>query len=279
MASSHSRQLHSLLKHDLNLPTPKDAEREIRELQLEMLRIQEGLFHARQRAILVFEGFDASGKGGVIRRLSENIDPRGIAVHPIGPPEHDEQERHWLYRFWTRLPRPGVMAVFDRSWYGRVLVERVEGLTPRKSWKRAFDEINQFEAMLVNDGIEIVKVFLAISKEEQLKRFEDRLKDPYKHWKLTSADLAARAKWNDYVEAVDEMLDKTHTKHARWNLIPADNKDFARIESIRITCHTLHRHRKWMEREVAQMEKRSLKAEMMALKREDQALHKKKHGK
>ncbi|HXN40227.1 MAG TPA: polyphosphate kinase, partial [Myxococcaceae bacterium] len=157
-------------------------ERRLERLQHKMLRIQQGNYHSGGRAIIAIEGFDAAGKGGAIRRITEGLDPRGIKVVPIGPPLPEEQGRHWLYRFWRELPPPGMITVFDRTWYGRVLVERVDGLASKKAWKRAYSEINEFEAMLVNDGIDVVKIFMAISKREQLKRFEERLKDPYKHW-------------------------------------------------------------------------------------------------
>ena len=147
-------RLSGLLKKGAGCSVPSKSEQKFRKLQLELLRIQQGIFYGRKRAIVVLEGFDAAGKGGVIRRLTESIDPRGVTVHPIGPPDPQDQGRHWLYRFWTRLPKLGTIAIFDRSWYGRVLVERVDGLAPRKAWKRAYEEINQFEAMLVNDGIE-----------------------------------------------------------------------------------------------------------------------------
>ncbi len=136
-------------------------ERKLEALQRRMLVIQQGIFHARRRAIIAIEGFDAAGKGGAIRRLTEGVDPRGVKVVPIGPPTEDEQGRHWLYRFWRELPLPGDITVFDRTWYGRVLVERVDGLTHKRDWKRAYREINEFERMLVEDGIDLVKIFLA----------------------------------------------------------------------------------------------------------------------
>ncbi|MDR3608693.1 MAG: polyphosphate kinase [Oligoflexia bacterium] len=242
------------------------ADKTIRKLQLELLRIQEGLYHNKKRAIIVFEGFDAAGKGGAIRRLTEALDPRGIDVHPIGPPEPGEQERHWLYRFWTRLPKPGVIGIFDRSWYGRVLVERVESLTPKKDWKRAYSEINQFEAMLANDGVEIIKFFLKISKEEQLRRFEARLQDPYKHWKLTPADIEGRKKWADYVAAAEEMWKKTDTKQCPWHVIDANDKEYARLEVTRLTCKKLTAHGKWMEREAMVTDKKYVKEALAELR-------------
>jgi|SRR5215471_20364340 len=221
---------------------------ELEDLQHRMLRIQQGLYFAGMRAIVAFEGFDAAGKGGSIRRLTENLDPRGLKVIPIGPPLPDEKGRHWLYRFWRDLPSPGMMTVFDRSWYGRVLVERVEKLAKKSEWRRAYDEINEFEAMLVNDGIELVKIFLAISKGEQLRRFEERIRDPYKQWKITEADIHARRQWDLYVEAADDMFEQTHTKTAPWELIPAEYKWHARLEVLRRVTQALTRHAQWMEK-------------------------------
>lgn len=229
----------------------KDAyERRLDELQRQMLLVQQGVFHARARAIVAIEGFDASGKGGAIRRLTEAVDPRGVKVVPIGPPSPDDQGRHWLFRFWRELPLPGTITVFDRTWYGRVLVERVEGLARKPEWRRAYGEIEAFERMLVDDGIDLVKVFLGISKEEQLRRFEERLRDPYKQWKLGKDDVRARKRWDDYVEAVDEALARTDTRRAPWHLVAADHKWHARVEVLRIVTRTLARHARWMEARV-----------------------------
>jgi polyphosphate kinase 2 (PPK2 family) len=222
-------------------------ERRLEELQRRMLLIQQGLFHARRRAIIAVEGFDAAGKGGAIRRLTEAVDPRGVKVVPIGPPSPDEQGRHWLYRFWRELPLQGTITVFDRTWYGRVLVERVDGLAAKAAWKRAYREINEFERVLVDDGVDLVKVFLGISKAEQRRRFEERLRDPYKQWKLGEADVRARREWDDYVEAVDDSFARTDTPRARWHLVPADRKWYARLQVLRIVTGKLARHAEWME--------------------------------
>ncbi len=222
-------------------------ERRLDELQRRMLLIQQGVFHARRRAIIAFEGFDAAGKGGAIRRLTEVVDPRGVKVVPIGPPSEDEQGRHWLYRFWQELPLPGTITVFDRTWYGRVLVERVDGLAKKPEWRRAYREINEFERMLVDDGIDVVKIFLGISSEEQLRRFEQRLRDPYKGWKLGEADVRARKEWDDYVGAVDDMFARTDTPRVRWHLVPANRKWYARLQVLRIVTDKLARHAEWIE--------------------------------
>jgi AMP-polyphosphate phosphotransferase len=222
-------------------------EARLEELQRRMVLIQQGLFRAGQRAIVAIEGFDASGKGGAIRRLTAPIDPRGVKVVPIGPPAPDEQGRHWLYRFWRDLPLPGTLTVFDRTWYGRVLVERVDRLAKKADWRRGYREINEFERTLAADGIEVVKIFLGVSKGEQRRRFEKRLRDPYKEWKLSKADIRARKQWDEYVAATDEAFARTDTPAARWNLIAADRKWHARLEVLRIVTRKLGHHASWIE--------------------------------
>ncbi len=219
--------------------TREDYESRLAELQLEILRVQEAYYHEKRRAILVFEGWDAAGKGGAIRRLTEHLDPRGAKVWPIAAPKPEEQGRHYLYRFWMRLPEPGTIAVFDRSWYGRVLVERVEGFAKKHEWKRAYDEINEFERMLTDDGVRMVKLFLHITPEEQLERFIERLRNPYKRWKISSEDLRNRARWDDYVDAAEEMFDRTSTPRARWHAIAANQKWMARAHVLATVVDTL----------------------------------------
>ncbi len=218
-----------------------EYERRLKKLQKELLRIQQTYWHDRRRAMLVFEGWDASGKGGCIRRLTEPLDPRGFHVWPISAPTADEQGKHYLYRFWTRLPAPGSFALFDRSWYGRVLVERVEGFASKDQWKRAYDEIVEFERLLTDDGVRIIKLFLHISRDEQLERFRERLTNPYKRWKLTEEDLRNRARWDDYVKAIEAMFDRTSTEAAPWHAIPADSKWHARIRTLEIVIEALSR--------------------------------------
>lgn len=218
-------------------PGPRFADRaayeaELEKLQQKMLALQQTYFHENRRAIIVFEGFDAAGKGGAIRRMVQMLDPRGVHVWPIAAPRADEQARHYLYRFWRRLPLPGTFAVFDRSWYGRVLVERVEELCKPGDWKRAYREIVSFERQLADDGVRIAKIFLHISPEVQLKRFADRLDDPTKRWKLTQADLDAYLKRGAYEDAAEDMFAKTDHASARWRLVQADSKWRARIEAI-----------------------------------------------
>lgn len=257
--------LKKLLKADQFPKLPKGrAKEELKLLQLRMLRIQEGIWHQKKRAIILFEGFDAAGKGGAIRAIIEKLDPRGAQVHPIGPPTEEEKGKHYLYRFWNNLPPPGSIALFDRSWYGRVLVEKVERLAPPERIKDAYGEINEFEEMLIRDGIDVIKIFLGISKSEQFKRFDARLKDPYKQWKLTPDDLRARSLWNAYVEAVDLAFKKTHTHSSPWHLIPANHKHFARVESLKIITKKLKRHEAWMEEKV-QLHKAQAKAHSLEI--------------
>jgi polyphosphate kinase 2 (PPK2 family) len=207
-------------------------EHRLEQLQLRMLSIQQAYFHAGRRGIVVVEGWDAAGKGGMIRRMTERLDPRGVKVWPIGPPEPSEQGRHYLYRFWTRLPEPGTLAVFDRSWYGRVLVERVDRLIGEKDWRRAYDEINEFEQLLIDDGVRLVKVFLHITPEEQLERFAARLHDPYKRWKLRDSDIRVHLQWEGYKDAIEDMFDRTSTKSAPWMVIPANQKWYGRCAAL-----------------------------------------------
>jgi polyphosphate kinase 2 (PPK2 family) len=264
--------LKRLLSSKSALNFTSDFKKEIKSLQLKMLRIQQGVWHKKERVVVVFEGFDAAGKGGAIRKLTEALDPRSFRVHPIGPPTNEEQGKHWLYRFWSLLPARGSIAVFDRSWYGRVLVERVEGLAKKTDWKRAYTEINQFEKMLQNDGITVIKIFLAINKEEQLARFKNRLNDPYKQWKLTEQDIQARKLWDEYVSAVDDMFLKTSLKSSPWHLISADDKSHARKETLKVVTSNLNSSEAWMEEHAVRLGKRSLRAALKQLGQDEKEI-------
>ena len=209
--------------------------------QKKLVRIQQALLFTGERAVVVFEGMDAAGKGGTIRRVAWAMDPRSLKVWPIGAPNEIEAKQHWLQRFWTRLPEKTQIAVFDRSWYGRVLVERVEGFAPKKDWKRAYQEINAFERQMVDDGIRVVKIFLHISKAEQRRQLLQRMRDPLKRWKLSFDDFRNRSRWSDYVEAIEDMFDQTSTKHAPWHVISSDDKPAARVEALRILAKELSR--------------------------------------
>ena len=218
---------------------------QIEHLQLKMLRIQQGIWNSGRRAIILFEGFDAAGKGSTIRTMLEKLDPRGVRVEAIGPPKDADQKRHYLLRFWKALPDPGTITVFDRSWYGRVLVERVEKLIPKKRWHEAYDEIKNFETTLTQDGIDLVKIFLAVSPLEELRRFEARMKDPYKQWKLTDSDIEAHRKWDAYVEAADNLFKYTHTDSHPWHIIPSDSKIHTHHATLKVVSSKLSRHEKW----------------------------------
>lgn len=229
------------LDMDARLRDKEEYEHRLKALQNRMLTIQQAFYHAGLRGIVAVEGWDAAGKGGMIRRLTETLDPRGVKVWPIGPPEPSEQGRHYLYRFWTKLPEPGSIAIFDRSWYGRVLVERVDELASEAAWKRAYDEINDFERMLVADGVRLVKIFLHITPQQQLKRFAERLHDPYKRWKLHDSDIRVHMQWDDYVEAIEEMFARTSTRIAPWTIVPANQKWYARIAAIKAVTEAFGR--------------------------------------
>lgn len=217
----------------------KEYEEELKEYQLKLLRLQRKLFEKEIPLILVFEGWDASGKGGAIKRVTESLDPRGFQVHPIAAPSQDELQHHYMWRFWQQFPKKGGIGIFDRSWYGRVLVERVEGFAKPEEWQRAYDEINHTEKMLNDDGAYILKFWLHISAEEQLKRFKERENNPLKKWKITKEDWRNREKREDYEAAVEEMIRKTHSPFAPWHLIEAENKKYARVKVLKTIVHTL----------------------------------------
>lgn len=193
----------------------------------------------KRPVIMVFEGWDAAGKGGNIKRITEKLDPRVYVVHSIAAPAGDDKTHHYLWRFWRRLPETGEIAIFDRSWYGRILVERVEGFAREAEWQRAYREINQFERQLVDFGTIIFKFWVHISAEEQLQRFESRANTPYKSWKLTAEDWRNRNKWDQYEAAVDEMLLKTSTVSAPWTIVEGNNKWWARIKTLRTVVDKL----------------------------------------
>jgi polyphosphate kinase 2 (PPK2 family) len=191
--------------------------------------------------IVVFEGWDASGKGGAIKRLVAPLDPRHVRVSQFAAPTADEKRHHFLGRFWPALPGWGGMTVFDRSWYGRVLVERVEGFATEEQWRRAYGEINAFERTLADEGAIIAKFWLHVSAEEQLKRFEARASDRLKSWKLTDEDWRNREKRPQYEAAVEEMLEQTDHPHARWHLVPAESKRYARVTVARAVIEEIER--------------------------------------
>ncbi|HBT44280.1 MAG TPA: polyphosphate:AMP phosphotransferase [Rhodospirillaceae bacterium] len=190
-------------------------------------------------SVLVFEGWDAAGKGGAIRRVTSALDARGVTVIPVAAPTDEELAHHYLWRFWRHVSRAGRFTIYDRSWYGRVLVERVENLIPPDAWRRAYREINEFEAELTGHGTNLVKFWLHIDKDEQERRFLARQATPFKSWKLTDEDWRNRGKWDDYEAAVNEMVERTSTAAAPWTLIEANDKRFARLKIIRTVCESL----------------------------------------
>jgi len=222
---------------DLNKSVSREEyNQRLKVAQSDLERFHNAMYKQRLPAAMVFEGWDAAGKGGAIKRTVAPLDPRGYKVAPYGAPNDTERAHHYLWRFWNEVPKAGHMTVFDRSWYGRVMVERVEGFCSTADWKRAFGEINDFEKQLVDSGIVLLKFWLHISPEEQLKRFELRTNTPEKKWKITDEDWRNREKWGQYLEAVDEMLSRTSTPYAPWTVIEANDKLFARIKVI----ETLH---------------------------------------
>jgi polyphosphate kinase 2 (PPK2 family) len=209
-----------------------DYVREVTRRQIELRELGYQVYLQKRPVVMVFEGWDAAGKGGAIKRVTEKLDPRGYVVYPIAAPQGEDKTRHYLYRFWRRLPERGQIAIFDRSWYGRVMVERVEGFAKEEEWKRAFKEINSFERQLRDFGVIVAKFWIHISREEQLRRFEERKGIGYKAWKLTDEDWRNRGKWSDYEEAVEEMLVKTSTRTAPWCLIEGNDKYWARARVL-----------------------------------------------
>ena len=230
----------SLGRVDLSARVDEDRyEREVVKLQKRAYALQVNNFLDRGRAIVVFEGWDAAGKGGAIKRLTTLMDPRGYKVWPIGAPDEAERAQHWLWRFWTRLPAKGELAIFDRSWYGRVLVERVEKLAPEAAWRRAYDEIDAFERTLTADGVRMLKLFLHIDRRTQLRRFRERETDRLKRYKLGPEDWRNRKKAPAYERAIGDMLDRTHRPDAPWILVAANDKRHARLEVLRAVIDLL----------------------------------------
>ncbi len=213
----------------------------LKDAQLRLLKAQLALRDINRAVIIVFEGPDAAGKGGAIRRISEKLDPRTCRVYSIVKPTPEEYAHHYMRRFWLRLPSYGQIGIFDRSWYGRVLVERVESFATTTEWKRAYDEINTFEKLLTDDGSIIIKIFLQITKDEQLRRFKKRQEDPYKHWKISDEDWRNREKWQQHIESAEDMFRRTSTPYAPWSVIPGNYKWFARVETLRILCERLEK--------------------------------------
>jgi polyphosphate kinase 2 (PPK2 family) len=209
--------------------------------QLRLRQLQFKIYQARMPVLALFEGWDASGKGGAIKRISETLEPRGYTVSSFSAPRGEEKTHHYLWRFWRTLPRAGHLGIFDRSYYGRVLVERVEGLLSEDEWRRAYREINEFEAHQQSYGMVIAKLWLHIGKDEQLRRFKDRERDPFRSYKLTGEDWRNRAKWDAYLEAVEEMLARTSTPAAPWTIVEANDKYHARVKVVKTLADAIEK--------------------------------------
>ncbi len=233
---------------DLSLSLSKEeAEKKLAKLQPRMLELRlvlaglQGEDRPGPPVCVIFEGWDASGKGGAIKRLVAPLDPRHAHVAQFGAPSTIEKRHHFLWRFWPSLPGWGSFSVFDRTWYGRVLVERVEKLASKDEWSRAYDEIVNFEHMLTEEGMVLVKFWMHISPEEQLKRFRAREKDPLKSWKLTADDWKNRGLREQYEEAIEEMFERTDSKHAHWHIVPGESKHYARVHVLERVIHEIER--------------------------------------
>ena len=234
------REMPKLADVDLS-PTVDDEtyRKELKKLQTRLSELHNLVYREKIPVVLCFEGWDAAGKGGNIRRLAYPLDPRGFDVWPIASPEPHELARQYLWRFWTRLPRSGHICIFDRTWYGRVMVERLEGFCSEQDWQRAYNEINEFERQLTDWGAVVLKFWIHIDQETQLARFTDRQNTPEKQWKITEEDWRNREKWPQYETAVDEMLAKTSTKNAPWYIIESNDKKYARLRTLKIVVKAL----------------------------------------
>ncbi len=220
----------------------EDYEKRLSKLQLRLRDLEFECYGRRVASVVVYEGWDAAGKGGNIKRLTQELDPRGYEVVPINAPTAEEKIHHYLWRFWRQLPKGGHMTIFDRSWYGRVLVERVEGFASEEEWRRGYQEINEFERHLTAAGVVCVKFWLHLSPEEQLRRFQARECTPHKRFKLTSEDWRNRTRWNDYRRAVTEMIERTSTPYAPWTVVEAEDKLWARVKTLSTLVSTLEKH-------------------------------------
>ncbi len=221
--------------------TDEEYKKELKKLQKRLGELHNTIYRKKIPVILCYEGWDAAGKGGNIRRIARPLDPRGFDVKPIASPEPHELARQYLWRFWIRLPRSGHVSIFDRTWYGRVMVERLEGFCADDDWKRAYNEINEFERQLTDWGAVVIKFWIHIDQDTQLQRFTDRQNTPEKQWKLTEEDWRNREKWPQYEEAIDEMLQKTSTENAPWYIIESNDKKYARIKALKLVIKALEK--------------------------------------
>ncbi|MEA3276966.1 MAG: polyphosphate:AMP phosphotransferase [Pseudomonadota bacterium] len=240
LPDAESAQVTLLDQMDLSLALPRDEYKTaLNQLQTELNDLAWQAYKKNRSIVLVFEGVDAGGKGGAIRRFTSAIDARLYRAIPVAAPTDEEKAHHYLWRFWRHIPRAGYITIYDRSWYGRVLVERVEGFATDVEWRRSYAEINQFEEQLAESGVILFKFWLQVSQEEQLRRFQDREQVPYKRFKITDEDWRNREKWPQYKAAVNEMVVHTSTESASWTLVEGDDKPFARIKVLRTLCDGL----------------------------------------
>jgi AMP-polyphosphate phosphotransferase len=222
----------------LSLTAEEYADR-LKEAQTRLRELEHQIYRQRMPVVIAYEGWDAAGKGGNIRRLTQNLDPRGYEVVPIAAPNDIERAHHYLWRFWAQLPKAGHIAIFDRTWYGRVLVERVEGFCTQEQWRRAYREINAMEQQLVHFGTVLLKFWLHIDPDEQLRRFRERQEDVHKQWKITDEDWRNREKLDQYREAVEEMLYRTSTPYAPWTIVESNCKWYARVKVLETVCEAI----------------------------------------
>lgn len=238
-----------LSKADLSLSyTKEEYKKRLKALQKKMEKLHGELYRRRIPMVLGFEGWDAGGKGGAIKRLTEHMDPRGYVVHPTASPNDIERAHHYLWRFWNDMPKAGHVTIFDRTWYGRVMVERIEGFCTKKEWQRAYKEINDMERDLTDAGAIVIKFWLQIDKDEQERRFKARQENPEKQWKITEEDWRNREKWDQYEEAVDEMLIRTSTPNAPWIVVEGNCKYYARIKVLETVVNAIESRLKGEEK-------------------------------
>ncbi|MEO8359626.1 MAG: polyphosphate:AMP phosphotransferase [Vicinamibacteria bacterium] len=221
--------------------SPKEYDRTLARLQGQLSKLSRAAWEKKVSSVLVFEGWDAAGKGGTVRRLTSAMDARLYRVVPIAAPTDEERARQYLWRFWRHIPRAGRVTIFDRSWYGRVLVERVEGFAREDEWRRAFQEINEFEDQLVDHGMMVTKFWVHISKDEQLRRFKERQKTEFKQYKITDEDWRNRKQWDAYESAINEMIVRTGTRGAPWVIVAGNDKRYARIQVLETVCRRLEK--------------------------------------
>lgn len=221
--------------------TEEEYKTRLKKLQKRLAELHSELYRLRIPVVIGFEGWDAGGKGGAIKRLTSNLDPRGYRVNPTAAPNDIEKVHHYLWRFWNSVPKAGHIAIFDRTWYGRVMVERIEGFCSEAEWRRAYQEINEMESHMANAGAVVLKFWLHIDKDEQERRFKERQANPAKQWKITDEDWRNREKWDQYEEAVNEMLIRTSTTYAPWIVVEGNDKRYARVKVLQTVVDALEK--------------------------------------